>query len=345
MRKKKILFLATGGTISSSKEFEHLRPKFSASDLLSFFPEAEDLADVEVLDLLHLDSTNVHPEHWTLMAQTIFERYDRYDGFIIGHGTDTISYSSSALSYALKGLLKPIVFTGSVLPLDHPESDAKTNFLNSVQVAASTLVKEVCICFNHKIIKGTRARKITNEETRMTNHDFGVYSSINFHLIGSLDLGQVAGNKIYFTKNGYPKESTLELLPQFDPNIGLIKIFPGIESDVLCYYESKKAVVIEAFGPGNVPYNYSHWLEKIAELTEKGIPVCITTQNPFGEVDMSMYEVGQRASQAGAISCRDMITEAALVKLMWIFGNYPNASYEEVKKLFLTNMCGEIREE
>lgn len=340
--KKKILFIATGGTIGSVKVDGHLKPHFTAEDLLGFFSEAKKVADIEVLDLIHIDSTNVHPKHWTLMAEAVFENYDTYDGFIIGHGTDTISYSASALSYALKGLLKPVVFTGSVLSLEHPESDAKTNFLNSVKVAASDLVKEVCICFNHKIIKGTRARKITNEATKITNHEMGVYSSINFHLIGSFDLGQITENKIYFTKNGYPKESTLELFPKFDPNLGLLKLFPGISSNVLDFYSDKKAIVIEAFGPGNIPYDYSHWLEKISQITKKGIPICILTQNPFGEVDLDMYEVGKKASDAGAIACQDMITEAAIVKLMWIFGNYPEVDFDEVKKLFLTNISGEI---
>lgn len=342
MKKKKILLIATGGTFASVKTDNGLRPGFKIEELLDFFPESKEIADIDCLQLCNLDSTNIHPKYWTDMAKTVANNYDKYDGFIITHGTDTMQYSSSALSFALKGVLKPVVFTGSVYSIDDPRSDAKINFIDSVRVASSDLIKEVCVCFHNNIIKGTRVRKVTNEATKITNEKIGVYSSVNLHLIGSVDLGKIIGNKIYFIKNGYPKNSKFELLPKFDLNVGFVKIYPGISSDILDSCKNKKAVIIEAFGPGNIPFKYSNWLKKIQELTENGILIFITTQNPFGEVDMEKYEVGQQAINAGAISCYDMVPETVLVKLMWIFGNFPNYNSKQVKKLFLTNICGEI---
>lgn len=341
--KKKILFIATGGTIASTRTAEGLKPGFEGEELLKFFPEATAIADIDVFQLCHLDSTNLHPKYWTLMAQAVADNHEKYDGFVIGHGTDTLGYSSAALSLALRGIGKPVIFTGSVLPLEDPGTDAKRNFTDSVRVAASDKVKEVCVCFEHTIIKGTHLRKITNEATQVTNEKIGVYSSINLHFIGTLEIGKVIENEIYFTKNGHPKNTKLELKEKFDENtVGLVKIFPGLSSDVLDTYKDKKAVVIEGFGPGNIPFDYSHWLEKIAELSAAGIAVFVNTQCPFGEVDMSYYEVGQEAQKAGATPCYDMITETALVKLMWITGNYPDYDATQIKELFLTNLCREI---
>ncbi len=340
--KKNILLIATGGTFASVKTEDGLKPGFKIEELLDFFPESKDIANIECLQLCNLDSTNLQPKHWEAMAQAVFDNYQKYDGFIITHGTDTMQYSSSALSFALKNILKPVVFTGSVFSIQEPNSDAKMNFIDSVRVASSDLIKEVCVCFHNNIIKGTRARKVTNEATKITNEKIGVYSSVNLHLMGNIELGKVMGNKIYFTQNKYPKNSKLELFPLFSTDIGFIKIFPGINSDILEFYKNKKAIIIEAFGPGNIPFDYSHWLEKIKELTENGTMIFVTTQNPFGEVDMEKYEVGQQAVKAGAISCFDMLPETALVKLMWIFGNFKDLKTEEIKKLFLSDVSGEI---
>ena len=343
--KKKILFIGTGGTIASVASEDGLQPGFLAEELLDFFPEAVEMADITAMQLCSFDSTNLHPDHWKQMAQAVLKNYHTYDGFVIGHGTDTISYSASALSFALQGLSKPVVFTGSVLPLGAPKSDAKQNFTDSVRVASSDLVQEVCVCFHQEIIHGTRARKITNEATKITNEKMGVYASINLHLAGTIDVGRVVGKKIHFTEKPKQKNSVLECLDQFDKSVGLIKLFPGLEATILKKFSDKKAIIIEAFGPGNIPFAYGDWLPQIEALTQKEVLVVVTTQNPFGEVDMEKYEVGQKALSVGAIPAHDMITETALVKCMWILGNYSESSFAEKKALFLKNVCGEILNE
>ena len=341
-KKKKILFIATGGTFAAIRTKNGLKPKFKIDDLLNFFPEAKNIANISELQLFNLDSTNVNPSHWTQMAKAVFDNYQKYDGFLIAHGTDTMHFSSAALSLALKGVLKPVVFTGSVLPMEDANSDARKNFLDSIAVAISGKIKEVCICFHGDIIKGSKARKVTNEATKLTNEKIGVYSSINSHLVGTVNLGKIIENKVYFSKNGYPKKSQLKLYPNFDKNIALVKIFPGQSGDVLNLFRDKKAIIIEAFAPGNIPFEDNTWLENIKKLIKKGIAIFVTTQNLFGEVDMDMYEVGQKARNAGAVGCYDMTTETALVKLMWILGNFENKK-EKIEKLMLKSFCGEIR--
>ena len=342
MQKKKILLIATWWTFASIKTNNGLKPNFKIKELLKFFPESAKIADIDCIQLCNLDSTNLHPDHWTQMADMIAKNYNDYDGFVVTHWTDTMQYSAAALSFALKGLLKPVIFTWSVLWIEEHGTDAKINFIDSIRVASSDLVKEVAICFHHDIIKGTRARKVTNEATKITNEKMGIYSSINLHLIGNVVLWKIISNKIYFTKNTYPKHSELLLLPKFNNNIWLIKLYPWIGSDVLNCYKSNKAIVIEAFGPGNIPFKYSWWIDKIKELVKNQTMVFITTQNSFGEVDMKKYEVWQKAEKAWAIPCYDMIPETVIIKLMWIFGNFPSYNKAQVKKLFLTNICWEI---
>jgi len=338
---KKILFIATGGTFACIKGKDGLKPKFSIKEFLKFFPEAEKMADIQGKQLFNLDSTNLSPKHWKEMAQVVYDNYSDYDGFIISHGTDTMPFSSAALSLALKDLSKPVVFTGSVFPAENPNSDARKNLLDSISVVVSNKVKEVCICFHGEIIKGTQARKATNEATKITNEKIGVYSSINCHLTGTVTSGKVIENQKYFSHNSHHKKTNLQLHSNFDQDIALIKIFPGQKGEVLKSFTDKKAIIIEAFAVGNIPFENNDYLEHIKKLTKKGIPVFVTTQNPFGEVDMDMYEVGQKAKRAGAVGCGNMTTETALVKLMWILGNF-SVQKEEVEELMLRSFCGEV---
>jgi L-asparaginase len=339
---KKILVIGTGGTIAAVRTPGGLRPAYTTEELISFFPEVRGIANVEGKLLLNIDSTNMQPHHWSEIAEEIARQYDKYDGFVITHGTDTMQYTAAALSLMLQGIAKPVVLTGSVKPMGEG-SDAKQNFVDSVIVACSG-VREVCVVFHGKIIRGCRARKITNEATKITNETLDVYSSINFHLIGDM-IGELRENsmrKAVLRKTETHAHDRLKVLPNIDAGVvALVKIYPGFRPEALGGMTGVKCVLLEAYGPGNVPFMENSLLDAIGRLCKRGIPVFITTQNPFGEVDMSLYEVGRRALAAGAVPCYDMTSEAALVKLMWIAGNF-GSDAKTLKERMLKNFVGEI---
>lgn len=337
--KKKILFISTGGTFASIETKQGIKPNFSSEELLDFFPESKKIADIEVLQVCNLDSTNIHPKYWKKIAQVVTKNYEKYDGFIVSHGTDTMEYSASAISFALQNISKPVVFTGSAYPIGHPKADSKINFMDSLRVATNDAIKEVCVCFHKEIIKGTRAKKITNEATKIVHAKVDVFTSINANFIGIIKANKIILDKSF--KNNCLKKTKLKVLPLFDSKIGYIKMYPGLDSSIMNSFKNKKVIIIETFGPGSIPFDYSHWLEKIKEFTKKDIAIFITTQAFFGEVDLKKYEVGQRAMNQGAISCYDMTPSTVIVKLMWILGNYPKYNSKQIKKLFLKNLCGE----
>ena len=349
---KKILVIGTGGTVASVKTKGGLRPAYTTAELISFFPEVRQIADIEGKVLFNLDSTNMQPHHWSEIAKEIGRQYDNYDGFVITHGTDTMQYTASALSFMLHNLGKPVVLTGSVKPIGKG-SDARQNFLEAVVVATSG-VRDVCVVFHGKIIKGCKARKITNEATKMTNENLGVYSSINYrelnlidHLTGEI-IGELRRNgitKIVYEKGyKFPKtKGKFTVLPKVvDADVAVVKLHPGLRPETFDKLSGFKCIIIEAYGPGNIPFMENSLLGKIKLLTKKGIPVFVTTQNPFGEVDMTLYEVGQKAMKAGAIPCNDMTTETAIVKLMWVLGNFDHG-IKTIRRMMRTNFVGEIR--
>lgn len=347
MKKKKILVIGTGGTIASIKTKEGLKPAYKTDSLLSLFPEANEIAEISGMELLNLDSTNIQPEHWSKIAEKIEEQYDNFDGFVIIYGTDTMHYTAAALSFMLQNLNKPVILTGSVKAIGK-DSDAKQNFLDSILVASSN-INEVCIVFHGKIIKGSRAKKVTNEATKITENGMGVFTSINCHLVGRF-IGKVEGiyeRKIVFKEkhksaSGRNKKR-LKVLSDLDTNICFLRIYPGFDPKILDKFTNFSCVILEALGPGNLPFSGNLILGKIKKLNDKGVPVFVTTQNPFGEVDMSLYEVGIKGMKAGAVPCNDMTSEVAIVKAMWLFGNFKKDA-KKIKKLMLKNFIGEIRE-
>lgn len=343
--KKKILIIGTGGTIAAVKSKDGLRPAYKTEELISFFPEAKQIAVLEGKQLFNLDSTNMQPHHWSEIAKEIERQYEKYDGFVILHGTDTMQYTAAALSFMLRNSGKTVVLTGSVKAIGKG-SDAKQNFIDSLLVASSDL-KEVCIVFHGKIIKGCKARKITNEATKIINEKLNVYSSINYYLIGET-VGKLEDNHVrkIVLGRGYSHKKIkggLKFLPKIDDqDMFVVRIYPGFRPEMFDNLTNFKCILIEAYGPGNIPFMENSLVGKIKMLTKKNIPVFITTQNPFGEVDLELYEVGQKALKAGAISCKDMTVETAIVKLMWVMGNF-GKDYNTIKKLMLKNFVGEIR--
>jgi L-asparaginase len=222
---KKILFIATGGTFASGKSQNGLRPKFSAEQLLKFFPAAREIAEISAVQIFNLDSTNVGPENWEKIAATIFENYEKFDGFVVAHGTDTMHFSAAAAAFALQNLQKPVVFTGSVLSPENPNSDAERNFIDSLLVARAGDVREVCICFGGEILHGVNSRKVFNGSTKFRPENLHIFENV-----GALNLGKIADEKVKINFQNSPRENLpLKIFEKFAPEeIAILKIFPGL---------------------------------------------------------------------------------------------------------------------
>lgn len=327
---KKILFLGTGGTIASSEGEEGLIPTLSAEDLINAVPELEEICEIEAKLIMSKDSSNMQPEDWVAIAENAYEGIKQFDGIVIAHGTDTMAYTSSALTFMLQNINKPVVVTGSQLPLIQEGTDAKRNIVDAFKTACEDIAG-VFVVFNGKIIKGCRASKL-----RTTS--FNAFESINYPYIGIIEE-----NGIRYNEKPLPKEGqTPKLNTSLSPDVFLLKLIPGTRPDILdaVMQLNYKGVVIESFGAGGVPFDGRDLLPKIEEMLEKGIPVAITTQCLFEGVDLTVYQVGQKTLKKGVIPAYDMTTEALVTKLMWALGQ--TSDLDEVKKIMLTDFAGEI---
>lgn len=314
---KKILIIATGGTISSLNKGNGLEPSLSGSSILKFCPEIKNICVFDVNELFAIDSTNIRVAHWIAIADVIRENYEKYDGFIVLHGTDTMAYTAAALNYLIQDSPKPIVLTGSQKPIDNPTTDAIQNIYDAFTVACSDICFGVQIVFFGSIIAGSRARKNYSKS-------FFAFGSINFP-----ELGHVYDNKV--TK--YINELKPEKARFFDflnPNVGLIKFIPGMKNDVLSYLiDQYDGLIIETFGVGGLP-EYSDFYKQIARAISLGKLVVVTTQVPNEGSNLSVYKVGTHIKNSLKIfEAHDMTTESALCKLMWVLAQTDNADDAE----------------
>ena len=325
--KKNILFIATGGTIASSKTEDGLAPQITSEELLGYVPEIKEFCNVTALQLLNIDSTNIQPEYWVLMTEAIEKNYHDYDGFVISHGTDTMAYTSAALSYLIQNLDKPVVITGSQKPINADITDAKKNMLDSFRFAAEDGVRGVYLIFDGKAIVGTRARKVKSKS-------YSAFESINFPVAAIIDDYRITR----YIRNDKFTES-VKFYKDIFPSIFLLKLAPGMEPDVLDYIGEKyEGVVIESYGVGGIPFqNKRNFLDKLGALTEKGKIIVIATQVMFEGSDMGIYEVGVKAlKRYNVLQAYDMTIEAAITKLMWIMAQ--TKDYGKVKKMFYTRI-------
>lgn len=310
---KKLILLATGGTIASTSCANGLAPSMSAQDILRLTPCLGEDAQVQAEDVFSLDSSNIQPEEWQELARAVRRRAQDADGIIITHGTDTMAYSASALSYMLLDLPQPVVLTGSQLPLQHPLSDGPTNLREAFAVAAQAPAG-VYVCFHHQVIYGTRAVK-------MRTLGFDAFSSINAPPVG------------YFDADGLhlsPQPSAVAPLPQIqtpmeaiDPKVFLLKLMPGTDPEIFTHIIAAgyHGLVLEAFGLGGLHYIRRNLLECLGQLSENHILTMVTTQCLYEKADFSIYEVGRNVLREGIFGAQDMTTEAALTKLMWVLGD------------------------
>jgi len=294
--------------------------------LLEKIPTLKSIANIEIKRIINIDSSNMQPYVWTEISRKIVESYSNYDGFVIIHGTDTMAYTASALSFALRNLNKPIVFTGAQKPLADLASDAPNNLINAVLVA-TMFVPEVCIVFGSKILRGNRATKISES-------NLDAFDSPMDRPIGEITLEP----KIYKSHKQY-KYKKLINKPNFDPRIIVIELIPGLNIPYLLRILKSdfKGIILKAFGPGNVPDSVLPLLRRIRKLN---LPVVILSQCQKGMTQMQLYKVGYQAHEFGVISGADMTLEAAATKLMWIL-SYTN-NLNKIKQIFSKSLAGEI---
>lgn len=340
--KSSILLIYTGGTIGMKEdpEVQALKP-FDFSQILEEVPELGKFAyriDSFTFDPL-IDSSDVEPSLWLALAELIENRYDQYDGFVILHGTDTMAYSASALSFMIEGLTKPVIFTGSQLPIGTPRTDGKENLISSVEIAAAkddeghALVPEVCICFDNVLIRGNRATKINSD-------NFRAFRSENIPPLAE------AGINIRYNTAYIMKPASWDKKPAFhkktDTRVSILKIHPGITPSVvrniLCG-EGTRAVIIETYGAGNAP-SKDWFLSIVREASASGKILLNITQCMAGSVNMDIYATGKTLKDAGVVNGYDSTTESALGKLFFLLGE--SQDNEFVKSRLDENLRGEI---
>ena len=317
---KNILLIGTGGTIVSKETHEGLIPVMNTSELLNSIPELKNICHIDTIQLYNIDSTNITPNHWIEIAHTIQENYDKYDGFVITHGTDTMAYTSSALSYLIQNSRKPIVLTGSQKPIFNEGSDARRNLLDAFIYATDDQSYGVSIVFFGKAITGTRARKNYTKS-------FMAFGSINHPYLAEISNGII--RRIENVK--YTGETTF--YSKLNTNVGLIKLVPGLKEDIMEHViNSYDAVVVESFGTGGIP-EYSNFAGKIAEGIRKGKLFVMSTQVPNEGSDLGIYNVGFRiVNSLNVLEAHDMTSESCLAKLMWILAY--EKDFKKQKEMF-----------
>ena len=342
MIQKSVLIVFTGGTISMTQDPETraLRPA-SMEEFKQLVPELNDPSiRVDMLPFQPLlDSSDVNPSTWTRLAQIVYDNYTKYDGFVILHGTDTMAYSASALSFMLEDLNKPVVFTGSQLPVGVRRRDAKENLLTAIEIATAqdedgdAIVPEVTIFFEAKLFRGNRSTKKSAER-------FAAFNSYNYEALAEAGVHiRYYPGRVHYNN----KHNPLRLHTQMDEHVAILKLFPGISEHVvraILSIPGLRAVVLETYGAGNAPSD--KWLfDALKEAVDRGIIIVNKTQCFVGAVEMGRYETSLNLLSAGVISGYDITTEALVTKLMYLIGENGDNT-DVVKALLQRPLCGEM---
>ncbi|MBR6322786.1 MAG: asparaginase [Lachnospiraceae bacterium] len=334
-KKKRILIIYTGGTIGMMKNVNGYAPeKEGFHRLLEDIPElkADEMPEWEVRDMDPLlDSSNITVREWNLIGSMIAEHYDRFDGFVVLHGTDTMAYTASALSFMLRNNSKPVILTGSQIPLCEIRNDARDNLIAAVLIAAEDCVHEVCLYFGGKLLRGNRALKYSAD-------DLIAFESPNYPPLAEAAI-EIRYNKQLLLP---PCEGTFSLQPLKNVPIGVIKVFPGIQFELFdsIMTPKLKGMVIETFGAGNIPGSAEQMLPMIRKASENGTIIIVCSQCPHGTVALGAYETSMALKNAGAVSGYDITTEAAVAKLYYLFSR--DLSSEEIRTRMERSLRGEI---
>ena len=328
---KKILVIGTGGTIASKQMGEGLSPALSAPEILTYVPEVEKLCEIDVLQICNIDSTNITPKIWIDIAGTIKKNYDFYDGFVILHGTDTMAYTSAALSYMIQNSRKPIVITGAQKPINIDGTDAKVNLRDSILYACDDYSQNIVLVFDGNVIAGTRAKK-------MMARSFNAFHSVNFPILARIQEKHIIRYISYI-----PMRERVRFFLDLNDSVCVLKVIPGMREGMLEYlFENYDCIVIESFGVGGIPDNV---LEKFYAEMEKwqkmGKFIVMATQVVNEGSNMEIYQVGQKVKKDfNLIEAYDMTLEATVTKMMVLLKRY--TSYSDLRRAFYTEINYDI---
>lgn len=330
MHKKKILLLATGGTIASKRSEDGLKPLISSESILEYIPGVLEFCDVDTMQILNIDSTNMEPCHWKTMVHVIREKYQDYDGFVIAHGTDTMAYTAAALSYMIQDSRKPIVVTGAQKSIDLEITDAKTNLTDSFLYACEKDSQGVVIVFDGKVIAGTRAKK-------MRSKSYNAFSSIDFPFLALIQEQRIAR---YIPTIVY--QQPVHFYEELNENVFLLKMTPGIRPALLEYiFDEYDCIIVESFGVGGIPSSIAADFYRICSENPKKT-VVMSTQVTHEGSDMTVYEVGHRIKEeCNFLESYDMTLESVVAKMMWILGNLEDTKddwKEKQEEMFYRNI-------
>jgi L-asparaginase len=334
----RLLLVHTGGTLMMNNAGlgAPLAPDTYTRDLVAELPVLRKIAEIETRILYNIDSSDMQPRMWVKIAETLHSAFfgggPRYDGAVIVHGTDTMAYTASALAFLLPGLDRPVILTGSQAPLLDVRTDARANLVDACHLATMP-IPEVAVAFDSQLLRGCRVKKLDT-------WGMSAFGSPSCPPLAEMGIGVQIAPHVLLPRAPVPFD------PRIDSRVFLVRAFPGLDPSMLfaILEQDVHGLVIEAFGAGNVPRLENSLVPVIEAATEKGIPVLIVSQSPRGAVDLRRYEGGAAAARAGAVSARDMTSEAALPKLMIALGRAAGAAdvSESVREAFATNAAGEM---
>ncbi len=329
--KPNVLLIHTGGTIGMIRDHESgvLKPDLFYESLTRVVPELSDIADIQVEIPFAMDSSEFNASHWRQLGQLIKGKIDGIDGVVITHGTDTLAYTASALSYMLMNVPVPVILTGAQKPLSELRTDARTNFINSIELATRN-IHEVCIFFDDKLMRGNRTIKSSIDH-------FDAFSSPNYPL-----LARVGIDVEIYRSNILQTSGLFHIFDSFDNSIAIYKSFPGCRDDYFQPPENIRAIVIISYGAGNIALQESQLLGRVEQWLAANKIVVIMSETKSGRMNPALYEAGNKLLKMGALHSGDMTFEASITKLMFLLGQYQD--YAIIRKNFCTSLAGELTE-